>query len=75
MYGKKGLPGQLAITNLDNLSLALSYGSREVELPFSIKLYDFIMDRYPGTDSPTSYASEVQLIDSRENLKESSASS
>jgi cytochrome c-type biogenesis protein CcsB len=70
VYGKKGLPGQLAISNLGNLSLALSYGSREVELPFSVKLFDFIMERYPGTESPTSFASEVQLIDSRDNIKE-----
>jgi hypothetical protein len=43
------------------MNVAVAYGSKEVPLPFSLKLYDFIMERYPGTDSPTSYASEVQL--------------
>jgi hypothetical protein len=28
------------------------------------------MDRYPGTDNPISFASEVQLIDQRKNLNE-----
>lgn len=70
VYGRKGQSGQLAITRMGDLSLALSYGSIDIPLPFSVKLYDFIMDRYPGTDSPTSYASEVQLIDPRENLQQ-----
>lgn len=70
VYGRKGSAGRPAVTHLDNLSLALSYGSKDIELPFSIRLYDFILDRYPGTDSPTSYDSEVQLIDPRENLAE-----
>ena len=41
-----------------------------MEIPFSIKLRDFIMDRYPGTNSASSYASEVTLIDNRSNHKE-----
>lgn len=70
VYGQKGSPGRPAIARTEGLDLAVSYGSKEVVLPFSVKLYDFIMERYPGTNSPTSYASEVQLIDDRENLKE-----
>ena len=54
----------------EKLDLAISYGSKEVVLPFSVKLYDFIMERYPGTNSATSYASEVQLIDERGGIKE-----
>lgn len=70
VYGQKGVQGRPAIATSKDLDLAVSYGSREVPLPFSLKLYDFILERYPGTDSPTSYASEVQLVDERENLKE-----
>ncbi|MBP7407978.1 MAG: cytochrome c biogenesis protein CcsA [Flavobacteriales bacterium] len=70
VYGQKGAQGRPAIAHNEKLDVAVAYGAREVPLPFSLKLYDFIMERYPGTDSPTSYASEVQLIDERENLAE-----
>jgi cytochrome c-type biogenesis protein CcsB len=41
----------------------------QIELPFSLQLRDFILERYPGSMSPSSYASEVTLIDSRSGLR------
>lgn len=41
----------------------------KIELPFSIQLRDFILERYPGSMSPSSYASEVTLIDNRSDLR------
>jgi cytochrome c-type biogenesis protein CcsB len=38
-------------------------GPKKVQLPFSIKLNDFILERYPGSNSPSSYESKVVLID------------
>jgi cytochrome c-type biogenesis protein CcsB len=70
VHGQRGAQGRPATLSGDKLNVAIAYGAREVQLPFSLKLYDFIMERYPGTNSPTSYASEVQLIDARENLAE-----
>ncbi len=70
VYGQKGLPGKPAVLQFKDLSLAVSYGAKEVSLPFSIKLYDFILETYPGTNSPASYASEVQLNDPRSNHQE-----
>jgi len=69
IYGKKGLAGNPAVIEADKIAVALYYGSVEKQLPFSLKLYDFIMERYPGTNNPASYASEVQLIDHKSNLK------
>lgn len=46
----------------------LSYNPLEMELPFSLKLEDFILDRYPGSSSPSSYKSEVILIDESEGV-------
>lgn len=43
--------------------LDISFGSRERKLPFSLKLNDFILDRYPGSNSPSGYSSDVTLID------------
>ncbi len=70
VFGSKGMHGRPVITNLGNLGLSVSYGAKHMILPFSIRLYDFIMERYPGTNSAVSYASEVQLIDNRKNLME-----
>ncbi|MFN3875175.1 MAG: cytochrome c biogenesis protein CcsA [Flavobacteriales bacterium] len=70
VFGRKGELGRPAMQRWDGFDLAVSYGAKEIALPFSLKLHDFIMDRYPGTDSPVSYASEVQLIDERERIKE-----
>ena len=41
----------------------LTYGPREEMLPFALKLRAFELERYPGSESPASYASELQVID------------
>ncbi len=51
------------IFSQDGLNFRLSYGSKQVKLPFSIKLRDFQLERYPGSMSPKSYASEITVID------------
>jgi len=45
----------------------LSYGQRKILLPFQIQLQDFQLERYPGSGSPSSYASEVKIIDKEKN--------
>ncbi len=72
IYGQKGFQGRPATHQFGDLSLAISYGSKPIALPFYIKLYRFILEKYPGTNSAASYASEVQLIDERKNIKEDS---
>ncbi|MBI34055.1 MAG: hypothetical protein CMP67_01660 [Flavobacteriales bacterium] len=42
-----------------------SYGSKPIELPFSLRLDDFILERYPGSDNPSGYKSEVTLYDEK----------
>ncbi len=43
--------------------IALSYGPRIIEMPFQLHLKDFQLERYPGSTSPSSYASELIVID------------
>lgn len=69
VYGRKGMAGRPGVLNFENMQMAISYGAKTREIPFRIKLYDFQMERYPGTNSAASYASEVQLIDNRKNLQ------
>ena len=61
-----GLRGQLGMPrDLDfgDVKVTLEYGSKMLTLPFSIRLNDFQLDRYPGSMSPSSYASEVTVIE------------
>ena len=43
------------------LTFTMRYGSKEYELPFAIKLNDFIAEKYPGTE--TNYASFMSRIE------------
>ncbi len=61
VFGTKGLVGNDYITSINGVNVAVSYGSKLIELPFSIYLKDFQLDRYPGSNSPSSFASEVIL--------------
>ncbi|WP_298754613.1 cytochrome c biogenesis protein CcsA [uncultured Psychroserpens sp.] len=49
--------------DIDNIKVSLSYGAEPVITPFSIHLDDFQLERYPGSTSPSAYASEVKVID------------
>lgn len=64
----EGVPHE-SIYKIEKHILKLSYAPKEIELPFKIKLEDFILDRYPGSSSPSSYKSEVVLIDELNNVK------
>ena len=70
MDGGIGIIGEPIYFKLDSLFFKISYGSREIDLPFSIKLNDFQMERYPGSDSPSSYASEISVIPMTKNSDE-----
>ena len=52
-------PAQFSI---GNLNFRISYGALQMQLPFSIKLNDFQLDTYPGSQSAMSFASEVTVI-------------
>jgi cytochrome c-type biogenesis protein CcsB len=44
------------------LNFRLSYGAKELKLPFQIKLNDFQLEKYPGSESAMSYASEITVV-------------
>ncbi|MFZ0472411.1 MAG: cytochrome c biogenesis protein ResB, partial [Bacteroidales bacterium] len=50
-----------------DLKVNVSYGNRVLDLPFSITLNDFMIERYPGSNSPSGFKSRVTLTD--ENQK------
>jgi len=69
VWGKKGIIGDFKPLEINGETIKLSYGSIPIQLPFAIKLNKFILDRYPGSNSPSSYASEVTLLDEANNYE------
>ncbi|MEE4199050.1 MAG: c-type cytochrome biogenesis protein CcsB [Bacteroidales bacterium] len=49
--------------------VVLHYQPRIITLPFSLMLRDFILEKYPGSSSPSSYKSNVILIDKDNNTR------
>jgi cytochrome c-type biogenesis protein CcsB len=68
--GGKGFVSNPIKFVLGGLNFTLGFGAKYLQLPFSISLVDFQLDRYPGSQSPASYASEVILKDERNGLQE-----
>jgi len=56
--------------SFDGTNIIFGFGNKPYELPFSIYLKNFIFEKYPGSESPSSYKSEVKLIDKRSNINE-----
>ena len=64
VLGAKGVanaPVRMAVGGLD---FWVKYGSKEYDLPFSLRLNDFIAEKYPGTEkSYSSFMSKVTVLD------------
>jgi cytochrome c-type biogenesis protein CcsB len=69
LRGGQGYIGETTEVDINGVRLRMMYGAKVLDLPFSIKLNDFQLERYPGSNSPASYASEVTLIDSANNIE------
>ena len=62
LMGGKGFVNNPKRITINDLDFYLSYGSDEVEIPFSIRLNDFIAEKYPGTEnSYSSFMSKVTV--------------
>ena len=62
LMGGKGFVNNPKKITINDLDFYLSYGSDEVEIPFSIRLNDFIAEKYPGTEnSYSSFMSKVTV--------------
>ncbi|MEZ4909641.1 MAG: cytochrome c biogenesis protein CcsA [Saprospiraceae bacterium] len=68
VVGNRGVEGQPKQIDFKGSKMQISYGSKRIQVPFTIFLKDFEMERYPGTNNPSSYASEVVLNDARKGV-------
>lgn len=68
LLGGKGKVGMPQSFKLGNLEYTLMYGSKLYQLPFNIKLNDFIADKQPGTESSyLSFESKISVQDAEKN--------
>ncbi len=64
LVGSKGKMGEPKTVKIGNLDYTLSFGSKSYELPFKIKLNNFVAQKYPGTEkSYSSFESQVTVED------------
>lgn len=59
-----GVYSPLQDVSFGGYEVRISYGPRLITLPFALHLNDFQLERYPGSVSPSSYASELEVKDS-----------
>jgi len=63
LEGGQGAIPEHVVFGLNGLTYEMEYGSLRIPIPFAIRCNDFQLDKYPGSDSPSSFASEVTIID------------
>ncbi len=60
--------GDISSVTLDGVKVDLRVGAKVITLPFALRLEKFKLERYPGSMTPSSYASDVTLIDDEKNI-------
>ncbi len=68
LIGGRGMLEPMTKTTVGDFDISVRYGSKILELPFALKLDDFIAEKHPGTEdranpSYKSFQSNVQVID------------
>lgn len=65
LIGSKGRTGDPKTVKIGNHEYSFFFGSKAYQLPFKIRLNDFIAQKYPGTEkSYSSFESQVTVMDS-----------
>ena len=68
IINNNGTVGDIQNIKLNGVNINISYGSKVIPIPFGIKLVKFDLERYPGSMTPSSYASDVVLIDKEQDI-------
>lgn len=70
LFGGSGKIGVTHQFEFGGMYIKGSYGSIPMQVPFKLRLDDFIMETYPGSENPSGYRSKVTLIDDSIGLVE-----
>ncbi|MBI1837107.1 MAG: cytochrome c biogenesis protein ResB [Flavobacteriia bacterium] len=66
--GKDAIPEHVTFS-FAGLIYEMEYGSTKIEIPFRVACRDFELIRYPGSNSPSSFSSQVTIVDMKNNYK------
>ncbi|WP_310992388.1 cytochrome c biogenesis protein [Aequorivita marina] len=61
--GGKGVTEFDKTVHINGVNVSLGFGSKILHTDFSLRCDDFILDRYPGSNNPSSYESKITVID------------
>lgn len=62
-WGRRDQYGKKSLAVINGIIVNIQYGVKKVQLPFRIRLDDFILTRYPGSNSPSWFESRVTVTD------------
>jgi cytochrome c-type biogenesis protein CcsB len=69
LSGGKDVVANTEMFMFKGLTYQMQYGSTEIMLPFALMCKDFRLKRYPGSNMPSSFESDVRLIDSKNKVE------
>ena len=70
VQGRSNVEGSMTSVQMGSTNIACRFGSKDIQLPFALRLEEFRIDRYPGSNSPSSFESDVVLIDTERGINE-----
>jgi hypothetical protein len=70
VLGGSGYIGNFQDAGIEGTDIRMAYGEKEIDIPFALQLDRFVLERYAGSMSPSSFLSEVTLIDKENNINE-----
>lgn len=63
IFGGRGYVNPKSTMFLNGLHIQVRYGSKPIPLNFKLHLNDFELERYPGSESPSAFYSNIKVID------------
>lgn len=69
IFGSKDEVGKFTFVTINGINIGVNYGTIEKQLPFELTLNDFVLKRYPGSESPSWYESQLLLTDMEKGKK------
>jgi cytochrome c-type biogenesis protein CcsB len=71
VLGKAGVRPIPTAIKCSDLFFSIAYGSKKIDIPFEVGLADFRLMKYPGSESPSSYESDITILDESNAVNDS----